>query len=55
MSLAIAANAFDDIHKGSPEPLGSKEDTSKSMPLPVLGTKYQQDADIADYRQWLSN
>ena len=55
MSLAIAANAFDDIHKGSPEPLGSKEDRPNSSPLPVLSTKYQQDADIINYRQWLNN
>ena len=55
MSLAIAATSFDDIHRGSPEPLGSREDDSNSMPMPVLSTKYQRDPSIVNYRKWLNS
>ena len=53
MSLAIAAHSFDDIHKGSPEPLGSKEEKPNSGALPVVSTKYQEDEAVVNYRQWL--
>jgi len=52
MSLALAANAMDDIYKGSPEPLISG-DEDKSMAMPVIGTKYSQDEEVKDYYQWM--
>ena len=52
MSLALAANAMDDIYRGSPEPLTS-DNKDKSQAMPVIGTKYSQDEEVKDYHQWM--
>lgn len=53
MSLALAAHSMDELYKGSPEPLTSKNDAPKSMPVPFVSTKYQQDDEIKNYSKWL--
>jgi hypothetical protein len=54
MSLALAATTMDELYKGSPEPLSSKDDDTKTMAMPVISTKYQRDAEIKNYHTWMN-
>ena len=55
ISLALAAHSLDEIYKGSPEPLRSDDhNKSKSVPMPLITTKYQADEELKDYHKWLS-
>ena len=54
MSLALAATTMDELYKGSPEPLSSKDDDTKTMSMPVISTKYQRDAEIKNYHTWMN-
>ena len=55
MSLALAAHSMDSIVQGSPEPLSSNEnDINKTLPVPVVSSKYQKDEDIQEYHQWMN-